>query len=133
MASTTSGWAQAAPAASASAAALVSATSCQRRINVSGIRRIGQRLQPSPDRIGSDPVALHEGLTLAQCRLEAGEAERLAARQRRLRHAALDGRELERQHRDRSRQSRQRFGFEALYIKLDEGGPAMARDQRIER
>src|SRR3972149_4888457 len=41
--------------------------------------------------------------------------------------------DLERERRERCRQAGKRLGLETLDVDLDEGGRAMARDQRIER
>ena len=76
---------------------------------------------------------MDEELALAECPIVVPIAERPAALERGQGHVALDGGELERECRHRPGEAGQRLRLETFDVDLDEGGHAVARDQRIER
>src|ERR1019366_10737667 len=94
---------------------------------------VGWVREPSRDLLTSAPGRMNEGLALAEGRIEAGIAERVAMFDTGRRHAARNGGELERKRRHRMRETGQRLRLEAFDVNLDEDRHAVARDQRIER
>src|SRR5260370_35605859 len=97
------------------------------RVDVARVGVVGQIGEPMPDLVGRAPGAVDEGLAFAERGVEAVEAERDAALERRERDGALDGGELERQGRRRMREPGQRLSFKTLPVDLHAGGRTVAR------
>src|ERR1700674_3916872 len=132
-ASSSAGAAAAAPGPTSTAAsAPARAVSPKDRIDVSGIGLCRQGDEPARDLLGVAPVAVNEGLALAERRIERSVAERRAAVDCGERDVALDRGELERQRLDGLCQAGEDLGFKPLDIDLDEGRHAVVRDQAIE-